>query len=210
MIVFYILHHPQGFQHWPNLIRILGVRSIGKIGWLKVQRDISLMQVILWHYDQCDFFIGQQILWHNGEHCEGLQLLPGAEVLHQTGGPQVFHISDLWNLNLCCMLEPSNSIGQDGREGDEAGEQGELPIETYCHQHCQMNISSLTINTNVIKTISQGWFVAQTWYDSSSTIVFLVHQREVQTIPTFYHHYQNTMNTIVQLYYNTTKKQSKP
>ena len=73
-----------------------------------------------------------------------------------------------------------------------------------------MNISSLTINTNVIKTISQGWFVAQTWYDSSSTIVFLVHQREVQTIPTFHHHYQNTMNTIVQLYYNTTKKQSKP
>ena len=31
-----------------------------------------------------------------------------------------------------------------------------------------------------IVTMTQGWFVAQTWYDASSTIVFLVNRREVE------------------------------
>ena len=34
--------------------------------------------------------------------------------------------------------------------------------------------------TITIVTMTQGWFVAQTWYDASSTIVFLVNRREVE------------------------------
>ena len=42
---------------------------------------------------QCDTLNGQDILRPNGEQCEGLQLLPGAEVLHQAGGrPKVFSL----------------------------------------------------------------------------------------------------------------------
>ena len=76
-----------------------------------------------------------------------------------------------------------------------------ITINTTIIFHMNIDMAILQYHhMNIDMPILQGWFVAQTWYDSSSTIVFLVHQREVETIPTFlsqYHDY-NAMHKEVE------------
>ena len=72
-----------------------------------------------------------------------------------------------------------SNFSQDGQEGDKTGEEGGSHFQTAMIIITKYIIANIKMVLTIV-TMTQGWFVAQTWYDASSTIVFLVNRREVE------------------------------
>ena len=72
-----------------------------------------------------------------------------------------------------------SNFSQDGQEGDKTGEEGGSLFQLAMIIITKYIIANIKMVLTIV-TMTQGWFVAQTWYDASSTIVFLVNRREVE------------------------------
>lgn len=88
------------------LIRILGVRSIGKIGWLKVQKKTLFL---LTFAISATHFVTQHILWHNVimvNNVKGFNSYLGQKSFIRRAGRRFFTylIFEIWTYVVCWSL----------------------------------------------------------------------------------------------------------